>query len=43
LKQSEVFVRGAVVDQTYFGVGNASKQDGNLSLLGFQVSLGINY
>ena len=43
LKQSEVFVRGAVVDQTYFGVGNASKQDGNLSLLGFQVSLEINY
>jgi hypothetical protein len=42
-KNNQVFCRGAVVDQTYFGVGNASKQDGNLSLLGFQVSLGINY
>jgi hypothetical protein len=35
--------RGAAVDQTYFGAGNASRSDGNLSLLGFKFSGGITY
>lgn len=43
LKSSVLSFRGAVVDQTYFGAGNASRQDGNLSLLGFKVSGGIRY
>ena len=40
---SDLFARGALVDQTYFGAGNASRQDGNLSLFGVQVSVGVNY
>jgi hypothetical protein len=37
------FFRTAVVNQTYFDAGNASRQDGNLSLFGCQFSLGVNY
>lgn len=40
---TQFFFRAAGVNQTYFGVGNASSQNGNLSLLGFQLSLGTNY
>jgi hypothetical protein len=37
------FVRGAGVNQTYFGAGNSSSTSGNLSLFGGQISLGVNY
>lgn len=37
------FLRTAVVNQTYFDAGNASNQDGNLSLFGLQFSLGVAY
>lgn len=37
------FLRTAVVNQVYFDAGNASNQDGNLSLFGMQFSLGVNY
>jgi hypothetical protein len=43
MRRNTIFFRGAVVDQTYFGAGNASRPDGNLSLLGFQLSVGFNY
>ncbi len=43
LGRSRVFVRGAVVDQTYFDAGSASGRDGNLSLFGAQVSVGVDY
>ena len=33
----------SVVDQTYFGAGNASRSDGNLSLFGCQLGLGVNF
>src|SRR5262249_51413552 len=36
-------LRASVVDQTYFGAGNASRQDGNLSLLGLRTALGFRY
>jgi hypothetical protein len=38
-----VFVRAAAVDQTYFGTGNASGGDSNLSLFGVQFSAGLNF
>ena len=38
-----VFVRAGFVGQTYFDAGSASQTTGNLSLLGGQMSLGINY
>jgi len=38
-----VFGRVGVVNQTYFGVGGASRTDGNLSLFGVQFSAGFNY
>jgi Legionella pneumophila major outer membrane protein precursor len=41
--RSHFFTRSAVVSQTYFGAGNATRIDGNLSLFGFQWSAGINY
>lgn len=41
--QLNPFLRFAVVDQTYFGAGAASHEDGNLSLFGVQSSLGVNY
>jgi hypothetical protein len=37
------FVRPAVVSQTYFGAGNASRLDGNLSLFGGKLSIGVAY
>lgn len=42
-KTCTMFVRGAAVEQTYFGAGNATRADGNLSLLGFKVTGGITY
>ena len=39
----DTFARLSVVDQTYFGAGNASTQDGSLSLFGGQVSVGVMY
>jgi hypothetical protein len=43
VSQSRWFFRGAVVSQTYFDAGNASRSDGNLSLFGCQMSVGANY
>ncbi len=43
LKQSSAFIRGGVVNQTYFGAGNASGGDGNLSLLGLKLTAGFTY
>jgi hypothetical protein len=37
------FVRGAVLNQTYFDAGSASQTDGNLSLFGAQVTLGFTF
>jgi hypothetical protein len=38
-----LFVQAAVVDQTYFGLGSASQADGNLSLFGFRLTVGLGY
>lgn len=38
-----LFGRVALVDQTYFGAGNAFSDEGNLSLLGIQTNWGIAY
>jgi len=43
LYRCSTFTRLAFVDQTYFGAGCASSQDGNLSLFGGQISIGVNY
>jgi hypothetical protein len=43
MRGSRLFVRVAGVNQTYFGAGSASSRDGNLSLFGGQVSLGVDY
>ena len=43
IRCADLFARGALVDQTYFGAGNASRQEGNFSLFGAQVSVGVNY
>jgi hypothetical protein len=43
LGRTRLFVRGAAVNHTYFDAGSASSRDGNLSLFGAQVSLGLNY
>jgi hypothetical protein len=40
---NSLFARAAVVSQTYFGAGNASRSDANLSLFGCQLSAGLNY
>lgn len=37
------FIRSAVVNQTYFGAGNASRSDGNLSMFGFQGTVGLDF
>lgn len=37
------FARSAIVTQTYFGAGNASRTDGNFSLFGVQFSLGLEF
>jgi hypothetical protein len=39
----QCLLRGALVNQTYFGAGNASSGDGNLSLFGFQLTAGCCY
>lgn len=41
--RTRVFARAAVVNQTYFDAGSATGRDGNLSLFGVQISLGVNY
>ena len=43
LRRINPYFRATVVDQTYFNAGNASGQDGSLSLFGAQFSLGLNY
>ena len=43
LGRTKVFVRGGVVNHTYFDAGSASSRDGNLSLFGAQVSAGLEY
>lgn len=43
LNRVEPLVRAAVVNQTYFGSGNASGGGGNTSLFGAQFSLGMRY
>jgi hypothetical protein len=40
---SRAFLRGAGVSHTYFDAGNAVQSTGNLSLFGWQMSLGWNY
>ena len=42
-KNLRPFVRGSVVNQTYFNAGNASQRDDNLSLFGAQVAVGFNF
>ena len=37
------FLRGAVVNQTYFDAGSASSTEGDLGLFGAQFSLGVNF
>lgn len=41
--EANLFGRIAVVDQTYFGAGNAFSDEGNLSLFGVQSNWGISY
>lgn len=41
--RTRLFFRGAAVNHTYFDAGTASGRDGNLSLFGAQLSLGLNY
>ena len=43
IEPARLFVRGAAVNQTYFHAGSASGREGNLSLFGAQVSVGLNY
>jgi hypothetical protein len=43
LGQMRLFCRVAGVGQTYFDAGNTTQGTGNLSLVGFQCSLGVNY
>jgi hypothetical protein len=43
LRGSRMFFRGAAVNQTYFDAGSPSQSNGNLSLFGVQLSLGLNY
>jgi hypothetical protein len=39
----DLVTRVALVEQTYFGAGSASSEDGLLSLFGGQVSMGLNF
>jgi len=41
--RTRMFVRAAAVDHVYFDAGSASSRDGNLSLFGGQVSVGVGY
>lgn len=43
LTDTELYLRAAVVNQTYFGAGTASSAEGNLSLFGCQFSAGVRY
>ena len=43
LGNKRLYFRGAVVDQTYFDAGNASRTTGNLGLFGCQVTTGLNF
>jgi hypothetical protein len=43
LGRTYVFVRGAAVNHTYFDAGSASTTDGNLSLFGVQMSVGVGF
>ena len=43
LGRSRVFVRTGVVNHKFFGVGNASRTDSNLSLFGVQVCTGVDF
>jgi hypothetical protein len=43
VRSTRIFARSALVSQNYFGAGNASRSDTNLSLFGLQWSAGINY
>lgn len=40
---TEMFVRGGVVAQSYFGAGNASSVNGNMMLFGLQIATGVTY
>ncbi len=37
-----VFLQGAVAAQTYFGAGSATSENGNLSLFGLHIALGVS-
>src|SRR5262249_26261590 len=41
--RTELFLRSAAVDQTYFGLGGPTSSSGNLSLFGVQFSLGLGF
>lgn len=43
LNFSRLFVRGGVVNQTYFNTGSVADHNSNLSLFGGQLSVGLNY
>jgi hypothetical protein len=43
LNYSRLFVRGGVVNQTYFNAGSVADRNSNLSLFGGQFSIGWNY
>lgn len=43
LGRAHTFIRGAVVNQTYFDAGSASQSDGNLGLFGAQITIGLNF
>jgi hypothetical protein len=40
---SRLYLQGAVLGQTYFGAGSASSENGNMSLFGIHVALGLNW
>ncbi|MCS7045489.1 MAG: Lpg1974 family pore-forming outer membrane protein [Gemmataceae bacterium] len=40
---TRLFIRGGVANQTYFDAGSASSRDGNMTLFGGQISIGLNY
>jgi hypothetical protein len=43
LGRVHVFTRGAAVAHTYFDAGSSSSNDGNLSLFGVQMTLGVGF
>jgi hypothetical protein len=43
LKRNSLFVRAGTISQVYFGLGNGSSPDGNLSLFGLQFSAGFGF